>query len=397
LAVVAVHLLERGSRARARREDRGVLALARHVDMVLVGTTLAIAVFGLVMVYSATRTIFAFEPTYYLKRQLIYLLLGVALMVICAVVDYRRLEEWGYVLYGGVVAALVGVFVIGRSIGAGSGAASSGDTQRWIPLGPIQFQPSEFGVLAVIVAIGVYVHHHEKEITIGRLAVLALLAVVPLLLVFKQPDLGTAAVIAVVFAGLLVFAGVRGRYLLALGVLAVGGIAAIFALHILHGYELQRFDCFLHPNQNVTSSCYELTVVKEAIGAGGLHGTGLFKGTVTNLQYVPVQYADFIFSAVGEQTGFIGGVALLALFALLALRIFRAMQLARDTLGRMICGGALLFLVFSVFQNVGMNLGIMPITGIPLPFVSYGGSALLAFFAMVGLVLNVEMHRLRSR
>ena len=396
-SAVAAHLLDRGGRVRARREERGALSLLRHIDLVLVGATFAVALIGVVMVYSATRSVFPLEPTYYVKRQILYLVVGVALGVGCAVVDYRRLEELGYVLYGAIVLSLVAVFAVGRSIGAGSGAASSATTVREIPLGPFQFQPSEFGVLGVIVAIGLYVHRHEKELTLKRLAAITGLAAVPMVLVFKQPDVGTTVIIAIVFAGLLVFAGVRARYLLGFALLAGGGIAALFGLHLLHGYELQRFSCFLHPNQNVSGACYELNVVKEAIGAGGLHGTGLFKGAVTNLQYVPEQYADFIFSAVGEQGGFIGGVVLLGLYALMALRIFRAMQLARDTLGRMICGGALVFLVFSVFQNVGMNVGIMPITGIPLPFVSYGGSAMLAFFAMVGLVVNVEMRRLRGR
>lgn len=394
---MAVHLLERSGRVRARREERGALALLRHVDWVLIGATFAVAAIGVVMVYSATRSVYAFEPTYYVKRQVLYLVVGAVLGIACALVDYRRLEELGYVLYGAVIAALLAVFAVGRSIGAGSGAASTATTVREIPLGPFQFQPSEFGVLAVIVAIGLYVHRHERELTPKRLAVMSLLAVVPLVLVFKQPDVGTTVIIAVVFAGLVVFAGVRARYLAAFAVLAGGGIAALFGLHLLHGYELQRFTCFLHPNHNVASYCYQLNVTKEAIGAGGLHGTGLFKGTVTNLQYVPDQYADFIFSAVGEQGGFIGAAVLLGLYALMSLRIFRAMQMARDTLGRMICGGALVFLVFSVFQNVGMNVGLMPITGIPLPFVSYGGSALLAFFAMVGLVVNVEMRRLRGR
>ena len=394
---MAVHLLERGGRLRARREERGALALLRRVDLVLVGTTLALAAIGAVMVYSATRSVYPLEPTYYLKRQVLYVAVGLVIGLVCAVVDYRRLEELGYPLYGVVILSLLAVFAVGRSIGAGSGAQSTATTVREIPLGPFQFQPSEFGVLAMIVAIGLYAHHHERELTPKRLVVMTAMAAVPLALVFKQPDVGTAVIIAVVFAGLLVFAGVRARHLLVFAVLAGGGIAGIFGLHLLHGYELQRFTCFLHPNQDTSGACYQLNITKEAIGAGGLQGTGLFKGTVTNLQYVPDQYADFIFSAVGEQGGFIGVVVLLGLYAVMALRIFRAMQLSRDTLGRMICGGALVFLVFSVFQNVGMNVGIMPITGIPLPFVSFGGSALLAFFAMVGLVVNVEMRRLRGR
>ena len=394
---MAVHLLDRGSRVRARREERGALALLRHIDVVLVLATFAVAAIGIVMVYSATRSLYPLEPTYFVKRQIVYVVVGAGAGGLCAVVDYRRLEELGYVFYGLIVASLLAVFAVGRRLTAGTGAQSNASTVREIPLGPFQFQPSEFAVVVVIVAIGVYVHRHEKELTAKRLAAIAAFALVPLLLVFKQPDVGTAVIIGVVFVGLLVFAGVRARYLLGVAVLGGAGIAGMFGLHLLHGYELARFTCFLHPHQNVSSLCYELNITKEAIGAGGLHGTGLLKGTVTNLNYVPEQYADFIFSALGEQTGFIGATVLLGLYALMSLRIFRAMQLARDPLGRMICGGALVFLVFSVFQNVGMNVGIMPITGIPLPFVSYGGSALLAFFVMIGLVVNVEMRRLRGR
>ncbi len=160
---------------------------------------------------------------------------------------------------------------------------------------------------------------------------------------------------------------------------------------------MARIHSFFNQSQAASGANYNLTLAKEAIGSGGLTGLGLFHGPLTTLQYVPVAYADFIFSAIGEQTGFIGATVVLGLFAVIAFRIFRAMQVARDTLGRLICGGVLAFVVFSVFQNVGMNVGLMPITGIPLPFISYGGSALLAFFAAIGLVANVEMRRFRMR
>jgi len=390
---VAVHLLERGSRIRSRREQGGLVATLRHVDVVLVASTLVLTLVGLVMVYSATRGIYPADPTYFLKRQIVYAALGVVVMAVCMFVDYRRLEEWGYVVYGLVVASLLAVLAVGRHVSAGTGVASADSAQRWIGFGPLHLQPSEFGVLAVVVATAVYVDRHGGQLGPKQLAALFGLALVPMLLVYKQPDLGTTIVTVVVFYVLLVFAGVRGRYLVGIAALGVAAVAAILGLHLLHGYQLQRLESFLHPNQDLGSSGYELIQAKTAIGAGGLRGAGLFNGQVTNLGFVPVQYADFIFSAIGEQLGFVGSAAVLGLFAVMVLRIFRATQKARDTVGRLLCAGCLAFVVFSVFQNVGMNVGIMPITGIPLPFISYGGSALLAFFAAVGLVANVEIRR----
>ncbi|MCU1489756.1 MAG: rod shape-determining protein RodA [Acidimicrobiaceae bacterium] len=393
---MAVHLLDRGSRIRPRREEHGALSLLRHLDLTLVSATVAVSAFGLVMLYSATRTKFPLEPTYYVKHQLVYMALGFALMALCASIDYRRLNQWGYPIYGLVVLSLLAVFAVGKSLAVSSGGGSQ--AQRWLPFGSVHLQPSEFGVLAVMIALGVYATRHEGQLGARRVAAMLGLAAVPMILIFKQPDLGTTIVLTVTVAALLVFAGIRLR-LLALALVVVGALVAVsFAGHLLHSYQLSRLTCFLHPGQNAAANCgYQLSVSEQAIGAGGLRGTGLFNGAVTNLQYVPEQYADTIFSAVGEQTGFVGGAVLLGLFALMALRMLRAMQMARDVLGRLLCGGALIFLVFSVFQNIGMNIGIMPITGIPLPFVSYGGSALLAFFAAVGLVLNVEMRRYRQR
>ena len=395
--VVAVHLLERGA-VRARREENGVVAILRRLDIVLLGATAAIACFGVVMVYSATRTYYPLEPTYFVKRQVIYLALGVVFLVLCAAIDYRRLEHLAYPIYGATVASLLAVKVIGKSnaVGYGTGATSSGQTQRWLPLGPVHFQPSEFGVLAVVAALGCFVQHHEHELTFKRLVQMLVMAGVPMLLIFKQPDVGTTFVLAVTLIGSLVFAGVRMRLLALMMLGVVGAVIAGLVLHVLGGSQISRLTCFLHQTQQSASGCnYQLFLSREAIGAGGLKGVGLFHGTVTNLQYIPEQYADFIFSAIGEQTGFVGSAVLLGLYAVISLRMVRAMQTARDALGRILCGGALIFLVVSVFQNVGMNIGLMPITGIPLPFVSYGGSAMLAFFAAVGLVINVELRRVR--
>lgn len=354
----------------------------------LILATLFLAGTGLVMVYSASRTIYPLEPTYFLKRQIVYGVVGVVAMVVCAVFDYRRLEDLAYYIYGAIVLALVTV------IGAGH---SQNGSERWINLGGLQFQPSEFAVLAVIVTLAVYLARHRRELNARRVIALVGLTGIPMLLVVAQPDLGTAIMLAVVLFVMLYFGGVRMRFLVALVAIAVVGFAAAVALHLLNGYQLDRLTSFLHQDTGSQTLNYNVIQSKTAIGAGGISGTGLFKGQETNLAYVPIQYADFIFSAVGEQVGFIGSATLIFLYGIVVFRIFRAIQVARDELGRLIASGILAFLVFSVFENIGMSTGIMPITGIPLPFISYGGSALVAFFCAIGFVLNVEMHRSRAR
>jgi rod shape determining protein RodA len=389
LRVVAAHLFERRARAAPRRGDSAVVATLRHVDLVLVGSILALAALGIVMVYSASRSIYPLEPTYFLKRQIAYDLVGVGAMVACALVDYRRLEEWAYVIYGFVVVALVAVKGIGRS---------QNGAERWISLGGIQFQPSEFAVIAVVIAVAVYLAGHERVLNVRSVAILVGMAGLPMLLVVVQPDLGTAILLAAVLFVMLFVGGVRLRFLAGLVVLAIAGFACAVALHVLNRYQLDRLTAFLHQDSSGSQTLnYNVIQSKTAIGSGGLRGTGMFNGLETNLAYVPIQYADFIFSAVGEQLGFIGSALVIGLYGVVAFRVVRAIQTARDSLGRLLGAGVLAFLVISVFENIGMATGIMPITGIPLPLISYGGSALVAFFVAMGLVLNVELHRSRPR
>jgi rod shape determining protein RodA len=389
LRVVAVHLFERRARAASRRGDSAVVAILRHVDLVLVGSIFALAALGIVMVYSASRSIYPLEPTYFLKRQIAYDLVGMGAMVACALVDYRRLEEWAYVIYGIVMVALVAVKGIGRS---------QNGAERWISFAGIQFQPSEFAVLAVVIAVGVYLAGHERVLNARSVAILVGMAGLPMLLVVVQPDLGTAILLAAVLFVMLFVGGVRLRFLAGLVVLAIAGFACAVVLHVLNRYQLDRLTAFLHQDSGGSQTLnYNVIQSKTAIGAGGLRGTGMFNGLETNLAYVPIQYADFIFSAVGEQLGFVGSALVIGLYSVVAFRVVRAIQTARDSLGRLLGAGVLAFLVVSVFENIGMTTGIMPITGIPLPLISYGGSALVAFFIAMGLVLNVELHRSRPR
>lgn len=349
---------------------------------------------GIVMIYSATRSYNPTDPLYFVKRQLVYSMLGVIALIVTALIDYRRIEEWAFVIYGIAIVALVGVRAVGHSSSLGA--------QREISLGLINVQPSEFAVLALLVVVAHYLHQHEAAFSLRVLARVLLLSAIPMGLVYLQPDLGTTLITATVVFVLLLLAGFRLRLLCLIAAVVIGVFLAAVNFHILHGYQLQRLTGFLHQpapancyqlNAAQQVDCYQLAQSKTAIGAGGLTGTGLFRGAETNNGFVPYAYADFIFSAIGEQLGFVGAAVVIGLYATLCFRMVRAMQLARDSFGRLLCGGALVFIAFSTFQNVGMTIGIMPITGIPLPLISYGGSALIATFVALGLVVNVELRR----
>ncbi len=389
---MAQHVLDR--RAVLDRRTSAGGDLLQHVDVLLVFSTLVMAVLGVVMVYSATRAKLiaaGVDPHYYLKRQAVFAVIGLIVMAVVTLIDYHRLEEWSVVIYGAVVFGLLAVLSPFGHHALGA--------QRWFSLGPFQLQPSAFASLALIVATAVYCARHQGNLELKRIGVLLLMAAVPILLVIKQPDLGTGIIMSVILITILVVSGAKLRYLALLGVLAVGGVFLVVHLGLLQRYQIDRLTGFLHQSQQTNGqsqpSSYNLEQSKIAISDGGVHGKGLFHGSQTNLAYVPEQQTDFIFTAVGEQLGFIGTASVLALFGLMVWRMLRAAQLARDHLGRLLCAGAFGLIAFSVFQNAGMTMGIMPITGIPLPFMSYGGSATIAFFAAMGIVLNVGMRRFR--
>ena len=358
-------------------------------DPVLVGTSVLLALIGVVMIYSATRAKLALageDPRYYLKRQLVFVVIGMVVMVAVALFDYRRYEQISTALYVLTLLALMGVYVVGKSaLGA----------QRWYPLGPLQVQPSEFACLTVIIAVATYCARRPEGLEFRDLVVLVLLAGVPILLIIKQPDLGTGIVLSIILVVMLAVAGMPGRYLLLLIVAAFVVVVVALKAGLLQKYQIERLTSFISPNAAGSTASYNVSQAKDAIGAGGLFGKGLFKGAQTNLSYVPSQQTDFIFSAVGEQVGFVGSSILLLLYGVVAWRVLRTAQQARDSYGRLLCSGVFALLIFSVFENVGMNLGIMPVAGIPLPFLSYGGTAVIVFFAAVGLTVSVHARSTR--
>ncbi len=361
--------------------------VSARIDPILLVTTLVLALTGIVMIYSATRgklALAGLDPHYYLKRQLIFFVISLAVLVLVSLFDYRKWEQLATILYVGIVLALLAVLSPVGSHALGS--------QRWFSLGPLQLQPSEFATLVLIIAIATYCARRPEGLEFRDLVRMLLMAGLPILLIIKQPDLGTAIVCSVILLVMLAVAGMPGRYLV---LLVVGAVVVVFValdLGLVKHYQIQRLTGFISPNSVVN---YNVNQAKTAIAHGGIFGQGLFKGAQTNLAYVPEQQTDFIFSAVGEQLGFVGAGALLVLYGILAWRVLRMAQLAKDAFGRLLCSGVFALLVFSVFENVGMNMGIMPVAGIPLPFLSYGGSAMIGFMAAIGIVTSVHYRSTR--
>ncbi len=369
-----------------RRNPGGVW---HHVDMVLIACVVAVSALGLLMIFSSTRGPEQPFDYSFLERQIAFVVLGLGAMAASALFDYRKVRDYALFLYGGAMFLLLAVLVVG---------SRQRGTQGWFQLGPFQLQPSELAKLALIVAFAYLGAQFRHDVDLRRFGALVGLCLVPMALVMFQPDLGTTLVSAAVTVALLVVAGCRSRHLLALGVAGVVAIAVVLQSGALDQYQKDRLTTFVSQDSTVAAgpaeaSAYNLNQSKIAIGSGGLFGKGLFQGTQTRLGNVPEQHTDFIFTAVGEELGLLGAAGLLGLYSLIVWRVWRTAKLARDEFGSLLCAGVLAMFVFQIFENVGMTMGIMPITGIPLPFMSYGGSATITSFLAMGLVLNVHMRR----
>jgi rod shape determining protein RodA len=349
---------------------------------------IALGVTGVIMIYSATRQALVnagYNPHYYLERQGLFVVLGIASMYVVSRIDYRRFEMAATPLYVCSLLALAGVFVLGQSaLGA----------QRWYSFGNLlQIQPSEFTVLFLILAVATFCARRPEGLTMYDVMRLLVMAAVPLALIVKQPDIGTSVIIVLIVSAMMVVAGVPPRFMTLLAVVGSMGLAAAVYLDLVQKYQVDRFVSFLNQNStnpNMARLIYEVNNAKSAIGSGGVRGAGLFHGLQTVLGYVPEQRTDFIFTAIGEQLGFIGSVIIIVLLAYVGFRMFMIGKNAKDTMGRLLCIGVFIFFAFSCFENIGMTMGIMPVTGIPLPLLSYGGSAALVFFVAGGAVLSVS-------
>jgi rod shape determining protein RodA len=362
----------------------------RHVDPTLALAACALAVLGLAAIYSSTFSSLRAQGLpegLIMRRQLLSLGLGLGGMVAVSLLDYRRLQAWAAVLLGAVV------LVLGLVL-TPLGTASNG-AQSWFALGGYQVQPSEYAKVAMIVVLAAVLGATREPPGLRRLATGLAAWTVVCGLILLQPDFGTFMVFVPILFGVLLVGGVRLRWLLVLALVGSIGVVGMFKLNVLKEYQKERLTAFIDPGADPSGRGYTYNARQAliAIGSGGVTGKGYLRGTQTNLQYVPEQKTDFVFTVVGEELGFAGAMLLLALLALLAWRGLRIAALARDPFGALIAAGVVSMLVFQAFVNIGMTIGIMPITGIPLPFVSYGGSSLVSSFLAVGLLENVHMRR----
>ncbi|MFY9113889.1 MAG: rod shape-determining protein RodA, partial [Dethiobacteria bacterium] len=319
----------------------------------------------------------------FVKRQAIWLGAGLIGIIFISLIDYINFSSWARYIYVINLLLLVAVLVVGRG----------DNVKRWIDLGFIDIQPSEYAKLTLIIILARLLS--EKEGQLGKrfsASIPALIYTAVLTaLIFLQPDLGTAMVIVAILLGLLYVAGINLKYLFYM--LGSGAVAFPFLWMFLEGYQKKRLMIFLNPEMDPLGYGYQLMQSIIAVGSGSIWGKGLFEGTQVRLNYLPEQHTDFIFAVLGEELGFIGAVGLLFLFFLLIYRILWIGSQSKDVFGSLICSGVAIMLSFHVLVNIGMTIGIMPVTGLPLPFISYGGNSLLINFLAIGLVLNIGMRR----
>jgi rod shape determining protein RodA len=370
---------------RVAGDDRS--APIRHVDVVLFAATISLIGLGLLFVYSATRKVPTLDsdPSVYLKKQVIAATVGLVAMVVLAVVDLRRIRGATWLWYGiGILALALVISPVG-SFAKGA--------QAWFQVGPVQVQPSEFMKLAVILALAAVACRDGGALSGRGMAACVVVVGLPLALIMLQPDLGTGLVFLMIVLAVTTASGVRARVLVGLVIMGIAVTIAAFNLGVFKQYQIDRFTSFLNPDKGAADVAYNLEQSVAAIGSGGIQGRGLFNGVQNELGYVPEQHTDFIFTVVGEELGFFGGVLTIGLLGVVMWRVWRVAQLAGDLSGTLCCVGVLAMLAFQVFENIGMTMGIMPITGIPLPLVSYGNSALIGTCAALGLVQSIHMRR----
>lgn len=364
--------------------NRDMTAAWRHIDVALCLLVASITVLGSMMIYSATRSKEAAIP--FIDRHIIFVTIGVAVMVTAASIDYVKFRDWARLLYVLGVLGLVGVLI------PGVGTPHKG-IRAWYDIGPFQIQPAEFTKLLVIVAVASYFGTSIERLGAKHLVAALAMFAVPMGLIMLQPDLGTNLVFVFIAAGMFAVAGIPARYLVALALVGILAVVGILQSDTLEGYQRDRLTSFATPGAASSAAVYNTKQSQTAISLGGLTGQGYLNGEYTKGGSVPEQQTDFIFTVPGEELGFLGSSLVLALLGGIVWRVWRTAQLARDQVGRLICAGVLCMLMFHIFENVGMSLGIMPVTGIPLPFVSYGGSSTIVAFASMGLVMNVHMRR----
>lgn len=377
--------LNRNPYRRARRAS-----ITAGFDPVLTGAVAALLILGTLLVYAATRQWYSsngLDPQYYLKRQILDIAIGLALAWGTTILDYRLLRAYTPFIWGFGVLGLV--FVLLPGVGSTVNGAKA-----WIPLpGGFQIQPAEIAKISIIIGISMLLsertHNSDAPTNKDVLRSLAV-AALPILLILAQPDMGTVFIISASVVTILAVSGAPTRWVVGLILLAViGGFVATKA-GVISDYQIKRLQSFVDPNTDSQGAGYQLRQARITVGSGGLIGTGLFNGPQTNGRFVPEQQTDFIFTVAGEELGFLGSGLIIFLLFLVLMRAFAIARRSTDPYGTLVCTGVIAWFAFQIFENIGMTLGLMPMTGVPLPFMSYGGSSMFANLIGFGLLQNVH-------
>jgi len=375
-------------RARAGRTASEPIAFLRRFDWVLLAAAFGLIGYGLWVVAGITRFDVPGDEDYYVVRQAIAAGLGLTALVVVALVPLDVAQRHWRLLYGTTLGLMVVVFAAAETVRG---------SKRWIDLGVIQFQPSELGKVLFVLAIAGFLVERAGRVTRWRTIGSALgLGAAPILLVFLQPDLGTALVYSAALLAVLFFAGVRWRQLVALLAVAVIGILAVVWLlpaagvQVLEPYQTERLTAFANPNADLSDEGYNLAQSITAVGSGGLSGRGVIEASQTRLDYLPEHATDFAFASLAEQRGFVGSSILLLLYLLVVWRGLRVVTVAVDLYGAVIAGGLVVAFLFQVFVNVGMTMGVAPVTGIPLPFVAVGGTSMVSNLFLIGILQGIH-------
>jgi len=361
----------------------------RHLDYILLGATAGVVAYGVSMIYYATRNDLSGQSLYFVRQQLVSVALGLVVAVVISLLDYEIYRRFQWVLYILAVVILLAVLPFGQVV---NGA------RRWIDLGIIHsFQPSALAVLLLALSIGAYLADRMDLLGAKRVTIVALLMVaVPAFIVYREPDFGSAMVMVALTLAMLYFYGTPWTHFAVVGGSAAAALVVALkllpmaGLHVIQQYQVDRLFVFLNAGQNANSSGYNIIQSMIAVGSGALTGRGDM-ATQTSLDFLPEHHTDFIFAVLSERNGFLGAVLLLALYGVVIWRCLRIATLSRDMYGSILAGGIGVMILFQVFVNIGMTIGIMPVTGIPLPFVSYGGTAMITFLMFVGLLQAIHL------
>ena len=360
---------------------------SRNVDWVLLLAQGALTVVGCFIVYSATRTRTP-DPFRFVTRQVLFAVVATITLAVVMSVDYDWFRQRAGTIYLGTIGMLIGLLGLGFATGRDLITFNAG---------PINVQPAEIAKLSVLIALAAYLHEERTdEVSYARFIGGLIMVGGAALLVVAQPDLGGGSVLISMAMGVLLVAGARAKYIAAYSCLAVATVLAAFIGRFVNDYQFERVRVlFDEDNPELRNAAFQVNLALQALGTGGLFGKGWLEGPLTNNADIPVLWADFPFAALGEQFGLVGCAVVLGLFVVVLLRIWRIAHLSRDRFGTYVCAGVFTMLVWQMFQNIGMTMKLLPVTGLPLPFISYGGSGLMVWFALLGLVQSVHMRRMR--